>query len=47
LWFAFFVPWHALLWGLAMGFGTSLLGSILPAWSARSVKVSEVFAKVA
>ena len=47
LWFAFFVPWHALIWGLAIGFGTSLLGSILPAWSARSVKVSEVFAKVA
>ncbi len=44
---AFMVPWQGLLWGLAMGFGTAILGSFLPAWSARSVKVSEVFAKVA
>jgi putative ABC transport system permease protein len=44
---AFMVPGQALLWGLAMGFGTAICGSFLPAWSARSVKVSEVFAKVA
>jgi putative ABC transport system permease protein len=44
---AFRVPLGAIGWGLAMGFGTSLLGSFLPAWTARSVKVSEVFAKVA
>jgi putative ABC transport system permease protein len=43
----FRVPIYALFWGLAMGFGTSLLGSLLPAWTASSVKVSEVFAKVA
>ncbi len=36
-------PW----WGLAIGAGTALIGSLLPAWSARSVKVSEVFSKVA
>jgi putative ABC transport system permease protein len=36
-------PW----WGLLVGAGTALAGSIGPAWSARSVKVSEVFAKVA
>jgi putative ABC transport system permease protein len=47
LWIVFLVPAQALLWGLAIGFGTSLLGSLMPAWSARSVKVSEVFAKVA
>jgi len=44
---AFMVPGQALLWGLAMGFGTAILWSFLPAWSARSVQVSEVFAKVA
>lgn len=47
-WFpAFFVPGQAAFWGLAMGIGTAFLGSFLPAWQARSVKVSEVFAKVA
>ena len=44
---AFLVPWPAFFWGLAMGAGTAFLGSFMPAWSARSVKVSEVFAKVA
>lgn len=44
---AFRIPTDALAWGLAMGFGTSLLGSFLPAWTARTVKVSEVFSKVA
>jgi putative ABC transport system permease protein len=43
----FLVPLHALWWGLAIGLCTAFLGSILPAWSARSVRVSEVFAKVA
>jgi putative ABC transport system permease protein len=37
----------ALWWGLVVGAATALAGSILPAWSARTVKVSEVFAKVA
>jgi putative ABC transport system permease protein len=36
-------PW----WGLSLGAATALAGSIMPAWTARSVKVSEVFAKVA
>jgi putative ABC transport system permease protein len=43
----FMVPWDALWWGPALGAGTAFLGSFLPAWSARSVKVSEVFSKVA
>lgn len=38
---------QALWWGPAVGAGTALAGSLLPAWSARSVRVSEVFAKVA
>src|SRR5581483_10897576 len=43
----FRIPEEALLWGLALGSLTAFLGSILPAWSARSVKVTEVFARVA
>ena len=43
----FFVPRDALWWGPAMGGGASLLGSFVPAWSARNVKVADVFSKVA
>lgn len=42
----FAVPLSALWWGAAMGAGTALLGSFRPAWTARSVKVSDVFARV-
>ena len=44
---AFFIPIDALWWGPAIGAGTALVGSFVPAWGARSVKVSEVFSKVA
>jgi putative ABC transport system permease protein len=37
----------ALWWGMSFGMVTALLGSIVPAYSARRIKVSEVFAKVA
>lgn len=43
----FFVPWHALWWGASLGAITALLGGIIPIWNGSSVKVSEVFAKVA
>lgn len=43
---AFRVPLDALWWGPALGALTALVGSIAPAWSARSVKVSQVFAKL-
>jgi putative ABC transport system permease protein len=43
----FFVPAAALWWGPAVGGLAALLGSFLPAWSARNVKVAEVFSKVA
>jgi putative ABC transport system permease protein len=43
----FFVPPAALWWGPAIGAATALIGSLWPAWSARSVKVADVFAKVA
>jgi hypothetical protein len=41
------VPIASLAWGFTMGCGVSLFGCLLPTLSARSVKVSEVFAKVA
>ncbi len=43
----FMIPHDALWWGPAVGGLAALLGSFLPAWSARSVKVAEVFSKVA
>jgi putative ABC transport system permease protein len=43
----FFVPWHAVWWGALLGAGTAFLGGILPVWNGVSVKVSEIFAKVA
>jgi putative ABC transport system permease protein len=43
---AFLIPAEALMWGFGIGAITALVGSILPAWTACSVKVSEVFAKV-
>jgi putative ABC transport system permease protein len=44
---AFTIPPEAIGWGAAVGFGTALVGSIIPAFSARRVKVSDVFSKVA
>jgi putative ABC transport system permease protein len=43
----FYVSGHAWWWGPAIGAATALLAGIIPAWNACSVKVSEVFAKVA
>lgn len=43
----FLISPHAWWWGLVIGAGTSFVGSIGPAWSARTVKVAEVFAKIA
>ena len=44
---AFYIPPEAILWGVTVGLVTAWVGSIVPAWSAQKVKVSEVFAKVA
>jgi putative ABC transport system permease protein len=41
------VPWQATLWGAGVGGVTALIGSILPAWTARSVQAAEVFARAA
>jgi putative ABC transport system permease protein len=43
----FFIPIEAFWWGLAIGTVTSLAGSVMPAWAARKVNVSDVFSKVA
>jgi putative ABC transport system permease protein len=43
----FRIPEFSMIWGLAIGSTTAFLGSFLPALSARSVKVSEVFSRVA
>jgi putative ABC transport system permease protein len=42
----FLIPLDALWWGSAVGGLASLVGSFLPAWAARNVKVADVFAKV-
>lgn len=42
----FKIPLQALWWGPCLGMATALVGSFMPAWSARSVKVAEVFAKL-
>jgi putative ABC transport system permease protein len=44
---AFFVPTDALWWGVVLGGLTSFFGSVIPAWNACAVKVSEIFARVA
>jgi putative ABC transport system permease protein len=44
---AFNVSPNALWWGPAVGGITAFVGSFMPAWGARTVKVSEVFSKVA
>jgi putative ABC transport system permease protein len=43
----FLIPASALWWGLAVGGGAALAGSVLPAWSASRVKPAEVFSKIA
>ncbi len=43
----FYIPINALGWGAMIGAVAALVGSFVPAWTARSVKPAEVFAKVA
>jgi putative ABC transport system permease protein len=40
------VPWQAVLWGGSVGGVTTLIGSAVPAWTACSVRPSQVFARV-
>jgi putative ABC transport system permease protein len=41
------IPASTLLWGVGLGTLVGLSGSVVPAWNARKVKVTEVFAKIA
>jgi putative ABC transport system permease protein len=43
---SFSIPNEAWWWGPVLGGLTALAGSLTPAWSARRVKVAEVFAKI-
>ena len=43
---SFMIPVDAWWWGAALGGLTAFAGSFLPAWSARQVKVAEVFSKI-
>lgn len=43
----FLIDDAALWWGAAIGCGTAFLGSFWPAWTARNVRVAEVFARIA
>jgi ABC-type antimicrobial peptide transport system permease subunit len=36
-----------ILWGFFLGAGVGFIGSAIPAWNARKVKVSEVFSRIA
>jgi putative ABC transport system permease protein len=40
------VPWQAFLWGGSVGGATALFGSVVPAWTACSVRASQVFARM-
>jgi putative ABC transport system permease protein len=44
---AFFIPVSAIVWGLSAGVTTALLGSVVPAWTASGIQVTEALAKVA
>lgn len=47
LFYLFPIPIEAILWGMPVGALVGFAGSIVPAWNARSIKVSDVFAKIA
>jgi putative ABC transport system permease protein len=44
---AFLIPADAIWWGPLIGGVTAFLGSIMPAWNASRVNVTEVFSKIA
>lgn len=44
---SFNIPLWSIAWGIAMGALAAFFGSVIPAWNARSVTVSEVFSKIA
>jgi putative ABC transport system permease protein len=44
---SFRIPPDAVVWGFSVGTVTALAGSFIPAWAARSVRVADVFSKIA
>jgi len=47
LFYLFPIPIVAIPWGMLVGALVGFAGSMIPAWNARSIKVSDVFAKIA
>ncbi len=47
IFFTFPIGAEMILWGALMGAFVGFAGSVVPAWNARKVKVSDVFAKIA
>lgn len=47
IFFMFPIQSSMLLWGILIGAFVGFAGSVIPAWNARKVKVSDVFAKIA
>ncbi|HEY7309501.1 MAG TPA: ABC transporter permease [Gemmataceae bacterium] len=47
IFFMFPISSSMLLWGVLIGAFVGFAGSVIPAWNARKVKVSDVFAKIA
>jgi putative ABC transport system permease protein len=47
IFFTFPIQGETILWGALMGTFVGFAGSVIPAWNARKVKVSDVFAKIA
>ena len=44
---SFSPPWEIVIYGPVLGMTVAIIGTFLPAWSARGVKASEVFSQVA
>jgi putative ABC transport system permease protein len=40
------IPAKCIVWGVSVGSVTALIGSIMPAWTARKVKAAEMLARV-
>jgi putative ABC transport system permease protein len=47
IFFMFPISIDMIVWGMLMGSFVGFAGSVIPAWNARKVKVSDVFAKIA
>jgi len=43
----FYPPWQIIVYGPLLGMTAAFVGTFMPAWSARGIKASNVFAQVA